>query len=293
MKSNIKFSHVGFPKCGSTFLQAEVFDKLTDINAITVGGKNCVFPRILPYITYCKDPFYDQKVVNDALEEIPEEINGISNEGFTSFCSPVMVAERLKETFGKIKILIVIRNQKAMVLSHYLHDIKIGYASSFEKWLDKLYHSYRFNFFKYSYTIDAYQKQFGEENVKVVLFEELFNRQTIEDFTKFIGVKNEGIEKIDYDKKVNAAFSPLTLALNKKFNRHFGTKANQGDGYIYNFYRYQVAPKIDKLYSIFGGSKKPEYYNNDTIKMITEWYHDDNQLLNKKFKRDLTAKGYL
>lgn len=294
MKQKIKFIHIGFPKCGSTFLQAEVFDRIKGINAITVGGKNCVFPWFFPYITNCRDPYYDQEKVNKGLTEIPQDINGISNEGFTSFNSPSIVAERLKNTFGKdVKILIVLRNQKSILLSHYLHDIKIGYALNFNRWLQKLKKSYRYDFFKFSYTIETYNKVFGKKNVKVVLFEELFNEKTTAEILDFIGFKGNDLEAIEYDKKVNAAYSPWSLSLSLWFNRHFGTKENQRDGFLYEIFRYRLVPMIDRFYTALGGKKKPVYFDDKILKMIQEWYHEDNQKLNKILDRDLSEKGYV
>jgi len=293
MNNNIKFIHVGFPKCGSTFLQSEVFDKIKDINAITVGGRNRAIPKLLPYITNCLDPYYSQKHASEEAKKISPDINGISNEGFTGFSSPEIIAGRVKKTFGEVKILIVIRNQKAILLSRYLHDIKIGYVSSFEKWLELLFNSFRFNSFKYSYAVESYTKQFGNKNVKVVLFEELFNKNTITEIIDFLGFKHDGIEEVQYDKKVNAAYSPLSLALNRKLNSHFGTQANHGAGYIYELYRYRLASKVDKLYALFGGSKKPEYFNEKILDLINEWYHEDNLVLGKILNKNLSEKGYL
>lgn len=293
MKSNIKFIHVGFPKCGSTFLQSEVFDKIKGINALTVGGKNCKLPQGLSYMTYCQDPYFKSEKVTKELDEIPEEINGISNEGFTAFVSPKIMAKRLKQAFGNPKILIVLRNQKSILLSHYLHDIKIGYTLSFEKWLSRLFHTLRYQSFMFSYTIDAYCEQFGKKNVKVVLFEELFNKDTIIEVLDFIGMPNKNIEEIDYSLKVNAAYSPWSLSLSRWFNRHFGTKENQRAGFLYSIFRYRIVPKIDRLYSLMGGKKKPIYFNEQILNMITEWYHEDNQKLSKILNRDLAEKGYL
>lgn len=293
MKNNIKFIHVGFPKCGSTFLQSEVFDKIKAINAITVGGKNCAMPSILSYITYCQDPYYDQKQVSKELKDIPNDINGISNEGFTSFVSPVLLAKRLKKSFGDIKILIVLRNQKSILLSHYLHDIKIGYVASFDKWLDIQFANFRYKFFQYSHSIECYQKQFGVDNVKVVLFEELFNREKITEILEFTEFPTDGIEDINYNLKVNAAHSPLSLRLNRLLNCHFGTKANHGAGYVYGLYRYRLASKIDKINSFLGGKKKANHFNDHILNKIKECYHDDNQKLNTIMNRDLSEKGYL
>jgi sulfotransferase family protein len=292
MTTNIKFIHVGFPKCGSTFLQSEVFDKIKDINAITVGGKNCKLPKCLSYMTYCQDPYFSPEKVAEELKEIPEEINGISNEGFTSFVSPTIMANRLHQAFGDTKILIVLRNQKSILLSHYLHDIKIGYALSFEKWLKRLFNTLRYQSFMYSHTINAYNKQFGKENVKVVLFEELFNEKAIIEILDFIGISGENLKEIKYDLKVNPAYSPWSLALTRKFNRHFGTKENQRAGFLYEIYRYRIVPKIDKIYAALGGKKKPEYFNDKMMDMIAEWYHDDNIALGKILNRDLSEKGY-
>ena len=293
MNTNIKFIHIGFPKCGSTFLQAEVFDSIAEINAITVGGKNCVFPPVLPYMTYCQNPYYDQKRVDEEIEYIPADINGISNEGFTSFVSPTQMAERLKAAFGDVKILIILRNQKSILLSHYLHDIKIGYTLGFEKWLNRLSNSLRYQNFQYSYTIEAYNKTFGKKNVKVVLFEELFNEQTTADILKFIGFKGRSLACIEYDKKVNAAYSPWSLSLSLWFNRHFGTKENHRAGFLYSLFRYRLVPKIDRLYAALGGKRKPVYFNDKILGMITDWYREDNQKLNKILGRDLSEKGYL
>ena len=293
MKTKIKFIHIGFPKCGSTFLQSEVFDKIDGINAITVGGKNCQIPQCLSYMTYCQDPYFDAEKVNKELNEIPDDFNGISNEGFTAFISPTIMAKRLKNAFGDIKILIVLRNQKSILLSHYLHDIKIGYALSFERWLGRLFNSLRYQSFMFSHTIDAYNKEFGEKNVKVVLFEELFNEETTTDILDFTGMPKNKLDEIEYDLKVNAAYSPWSLVLTRWFNRNFGTKENQRAGFLYEIYRYRVVPKIDRLYSMLGGKKKSNYFNDSILAMIKEWYHEDNKRLTKILDRDLSDKGYL
>ncbi len=293
MNNNIKLIHVGFPKCGSTFLQAGLFSKVKAINAITVGGKNCIVPTIFSYLVYCPDPYYDQQKALKDAQDIDQDVNVLSNEGFTAFVNPELIADRLKKTFGDTKILIVLRNQKSILLSHYLHDIKIGYIVSFDKWLDIQYARFRTQFFQYSHTINAYKKQFGDENVKVLLFEELFKEEATTEIIDFIDLPNEGMDQIDYNMKVNAAHSPLALYFWKFVNCHFGSKANYGAGYMYQLYRYRLASKVDKIYSLFCGKKKIEYYNEEILAKVYEWYHEDNKKLNEIMGRDLSEFGYI
>ncbi|MBV7269164.1 sulfotransferase family protein [Winogradskyella luteola] len=112
-------------------------------------------------------------------------------------------AERIFNTYGKIKILFILRNPVDRAYSHYLMTKRRGLENlSFENAMykeegrinnkeDNMHYSYRSRGY-YLDQILNYEKYFGSENIKVLLFDDFTNntKDCILDIIDFIGLKD-------------------------------------------------------------------------------------------------------
>jgi len=307
-KMNTKFIHVGCHKCGSTFLQREVFPKLKNIKTLTFVEENPLSEEI-NYLTQCGELYYKHSYVEKNIHEKLKDFDDIclSSEGFSGTNNFILgtghqikyIASRLKRIFGKTKILIIIRNQKKSLPSLYKDDIKYGYLLDFKQWIQYRYDSCSLNYFKYSYLIECYQKYFGIDNVKVVLFESLFNKQTFDQLSIDLNINPSFIESINLKRKFNESYTWPSLIVAKLLNRHFGSKLTHGVTFgksnslrIYNWWRYNYSRKIDRLSKIVG-INDPNYDFENYNNILYELYHDDNKRVSKLLNVNLLDYNYV
>ncbi len=294
---DIKLVHIGYPKCGSTFLQMEVFPKIKAVKAISTTGNDPFLLEAIPHIVAADSIYYDSEYVKSCFERINPETNIISFEGFAGSISLVKgveigtIASRLKHLVPSLKILVVLRDQKSIIPSLYMHDVKIGYSCGFDKWFKFFEHSSRYVFLKYSPFVECYQNIFGRANVKVVFFEELFRTETLAEILDFAGISSDGIEKVDCSYRMNPAYTPLTLSMTLWMNRHFGTKLNLGAGFAYGFWRYRLSKNFDSISKSIGGGKQ-NFINQQVAAKLYKWYGDDNIKLAGILGRKI-PEGYL
>ena len=184
---DLKFIHIGHHKCGSSFIQFEVIPKIKALNNVPFkdsGGMTVIHDELMNLIR-CDDLFYDESTIKDKI--LSTKFNCLSYEGLVGHGSLEAsagyqiehTAQRLKNLFGRTKILFIIRNQKTFLESWYKDDIKFGFVASFKKWFMQRLLYTQLNWIKYSSIIKVYNNLFGSENVKVVLFENLFKKESI------------------------------------------------------------------------------------------------------------------
>lgn len=293
----VKFLHVGHHKCGSTFLQTEVFPKIKALRQPPGkrpdGTSNTEFRRAWIALTSQGDGGFDIARVADEYRKL--DFNCLSNEAFVGFGSAASstgalikpIAERLRRLFGQTNILIVIRNQKSVVPSIYSDGVEYGNVCSFERWIRYSHTNYQLDWFRYAPLIETYQKLFDADRVKVVLFEELFRRETIEEILSAFSVPSDGLENVDFSKRVNPGFSRFTVLMSRFAFRHFGTRANMGNGRCYRYWLDYVVPQLNR----FGGSTR-SYDFEGYREILHEVYHDDNRRTAELTGLDLARRGY-
>jgi hypothetical protein len=110
-------------------------------------------------------------------------------------------AERIFNTFGRIKIIFILRNPIDRAYSHYLMTKRRGLENlSFEEAMekerarisnkaDKMHYSYRSRGF-YLEQLLTYEQYFGRDNIKILLFEDFIEKtkESIIDVANFIGL---------------------------------------------------------------------------------------------------------
>jgi hypothetical protein len=198
--------HIGANKAGSTTLQKSLFSKhsqilnlgkpephralLDDLNRI---ARACEQGATIPIANTANW----QSAVVDARGRVPvfshEEL--IRPHLYNS-SDPEQFARAVHAMTGPLRVIIVARHQIKLIESLYIHKANSSNYKSFDAWLAELpeWHAYGYGFHAIAM---IWQKVVGQDNVKVLLFEELavdpqrFARRLCD----FLGIDaNEGSE---------------------------------------------------------------------------------------------------
>src|SRR5581483_975416 len=133
--------HIGFPRCGSTLLQREIFPRLE--GDVRVVSPACKDRRLIDFLNgrfvmsgrnIDMAPVTDaeKKHVADVIAEYPESTVLVSNEGlvgdsFDNMLPLPHLAGALRALFEEPEILVVIRRQSDIVRSYYRYALEEGF----------------------------------------------------------------------------------------------------------------------------------------------------------------------
>jgi hypothetical protein len=183
--------HIGFHKTGSTWLQKSFLnDPSRGFSHAHAEGKRSDIARLLAVPDpLCFDArearahfrdYVDAIRANEVTPVISHEIlSGYPSSGGRDRC---MIADRLRATFPEARVLMVIREQRAMIRSMYGQHVKAGGAESLRRYLTKpktargLRPLLTLQYFEYDRLILYYQALFGPDRV-LALPLELLARQ--------------------------------------------------------------------------------------------------------------------
>ena len=146
----------------------------------------------------------EEEYLNYYKDVTPEKFLG---DGSASYYSDPKNPELIKKIIPNAKIIFIIRNPIERTFSDFLHTfMHIAVKRTFHEVLEEIKDSKEEYplFIKDSFyfeTIKRYQKTFGEENVKVLIFEEFVKNEknTVNEVLEFLGIKAD-LEKINFEK---------------------------------------------------------------------------------------------
>lgn len=246
--------HVGLHKTASTFLQENVWPKLKGFTYLTrpYTQHNHAFNQL----QYADDSLYQKELIVRELDKIAPGNLLLSDEAFSgkpiffSYINRSIITKRLKDLFPDATIIIFIRDQKDIILSHYSSYIKMPFGTkkiehffrkpgqeyTYQDYLEKpnlfdlntLYYNVNDYFihldcFLYSRLIDLYFKLF--EDVKIFLYEDLkTNQGTV--LERLEGILGESIDTISPQKK-NTSLSYSDLEKRRIMNQVLSPVSNQ------------------------------------------------------------------
>ena len=225
--------HIGYYKTGSTWLQKEVFRP----------GKKLGFERVLagPVTTEIVAP-HDLAFEADAARKrlvrrfrVPlaeGRVPVLSSERFAGNLSlrlndSAQIADRLAAVFPDGRVLIVVREQRAMILSTYRQYVMNGGMLSLEAYLagGQWWWQQPFELVQYAYDrlIAHYHGRFGADHVLVLPFE-LFRRDGrgfVSRIVDFAGASAEpgALDALPFGAVVNATEPSATIAAKRQLNR--------------------------------------------------------------------------
>ena len=225
--------HIGYHKTGTTWLQKNfLYNPAKGFLAADRKdiGKFLIFPHALDFDpSKCRQHF--QPILQDAVDRglMPviarERLSGNPHSGGYD-CKEL--ADRLARVFPTAKILVVIREQKSIILSNYKQYVKQGGPCSLKLYLQgpprgrtKL-PLFDFEYFKYHRLIKYYINLFGQSNVLVLPYEQfkVKPQDFIREIMLFCNLKIETqiIETLPYSAKQNESLSGIMTALKRRLN---------------------------------------------------------------------------
>jgi hypothetical protein len=297
-----RYIHIGFPKALSTFLQRNFFDAHPNIFHLGVGcGGNIdyfdpdVELAVEDYLLFCKDFRYREKqgFISEAFQrsfsaaESDPHANtvGISNESLSFGYIPghidvTVKAKRLLSIFGKETcIIMIIRNQPALLRSLYRESIRNGYWGSFNDFMKYVYFFQDRGFlydFLYDRQFELYCSLFGRENVHVLELEAFrTNGRLKENDGGKIELFGRLCEILDVPyvqlrvERYNDPLSPKELSVKKRLNR----EKNHDLGH-------------SLLSGVVNIHRLRRYFERDLQWTTEDWIYDD-----VKRKRELVARA--
>lgn len=188
----ISLIHIGFHKTASTYLQLKYFKNIDNLQRINDDFKEKDldkwffenFININPY-EFDRDKFlneFENELLN--INCLNHESNllisdeNLSGNIYLGVDSKELM-NRLYETYGKVKILIIIRNQVDFILSAYSNYVLHGGIKTLKHWINSIetHNGLILEKIKYSYLIKNYQELYGKENIEVIPYELLWDKK--------------------------------------------------------------------------------------------------------------------
>ena len=176
--------HIGLHKTGSSLLQRALFSEPT-LGFIQPTHK----AELLNNAFVLRDPGEPADPVTvDALYRWRDEamtqgkVLALSHERLSGYPASggydqLEIASRIREVFPNARVLIVIREQRSVLLSMYLQSISDGSSLSLKRFLSppephiRRQPGFRFSFYEYDKLIRHYISLFGRGQVKVLPYE--------------------------------------------------------------------------------------------------------------------------
>jgi len=178
--------HIGFHKTASSLLQQRLFDRAElGLRLLENDRRRIHDAFVLRGALEPVDPEMQAALRAEAAEAAASGLSlVVSHERLSGYPASGgfdqgMIAERLKAVFPEARVLILIREQRAMLYSMYLQTLSDGGVLGLKRFLAPpepgLLRAplFRFDFYDYDRVIARYQALFGAENVLVLPFEAL------------------------------------------------------------------------------------------------------------------------
>jgi hypothetical protein len=228
------FIHVGFPKTASSTLQRHLFARHSDVSYL---GKPFSDPmaRVEEAMLTLDEAAFErekpelQRRVREEIAKAPAGRMVLSHEGFLRSTryghhDVRRTARRIHDIFaaalgadGELRILICLRRQPDLLLSHYAHFVR-GNQEAFDSYVDAVLETPREGFAAslfYDELLTCYAEIFGEDKLEILLFEDL-----VADRDRFLGELSRILD-------IDAAESLSLLE-----GKHEKQKAKVSDAYL-------------------------------------------------------------
>ena len=310
--------HIGYHKTGSTWLQNEVFTRRSrtfyPLSTRDAGPSSLAESFIYDQEGYLLNSFdLNEAGIREAYKAIlakggdpADRIPVMSHERLSgnphsSGFDASILANRVQHIFPRGKVLIVLREQCAWLLSNYFQYLAIGGTKSLKEYLNKKYDGKRPGFspnhLHFHHLIADYQSKFGRDSVLVLPFE-LFSVDKTLFFQKlgaFLGreieVAPEVFEKmhnVKTDHFLNYKLRALNLfLLSSSVNDHSSFR---------NKYTRSMATRIRELADRFTSSDKNDELKEAMKREIRHWaegrFEVSNRISSELLETDLEAFGY-
>ena len=305
--------HVGLRKAASTTLQ-KGFAKLPGLNHFGMWIDEATrfpdprIPELIQRIILSDGVNYDRAAARDLAEEAilsklsPIRINTLSDEklgGFwRGYADRRLIAERLKDLFGNIRIIVMVREQ----IDHFLANY-IALGGEYKLAPDRLrvrlpvtdhleymmrYPDYeQLGHLKVGQLTAMYADIVGRDNVCVLLFEEM--RDDLQTFAKrlggFLGVDTDAVLACMRGRHENPRRKTERMLAYRSLRAHVLPGVS-----LAGFLPERVQTRFQR--ALAGGGKSNLKLPAEWIERLRAYYAEDNARLAGGFGLDLARWGY-
>lgn len=277
------FLHIGSHKTGTSSIQ-----RFLKVNRKELKENHsiCYFDfKSSPFKFHRKDDlnqflWIELEQFNE-LKKIEEQSVIISNEDFSWINreeSIQALSDKLYKYTNEVEIIIYLRRQDALAISHKQQGAKggqAGIAYGHEPYaLPSSLSSYAKYYLDFYSKIQKWAEVFGESNITIRIFEkgQLHNSDAVEDFANVVGIKN--LSKFKISDNVNESLGrvpQLLLHLMRSQPKRFFVNKSRERAFLIEQMRKLSIEKVDKL--LPSKSEAMEFYEQfkESNKKLNEW----------------------
>ncbi len=229
--------HIGYHKTGSSWLQHAVFeDPASGYGTIGHEAPSHPLRRIV-----AEHPFrYDEETVRRDLAELVDRVRArglfpvvslerLSGHPFSGGHDSGEIADRLHRALPDGRVLVVIREQRSIVVAVYKQYVKAGGTASPEQFIrprrDRATRAPLFDprFYEYEHLIRYYRSLYGADRALVLPYEQFARdgRGFVERIGAFAGrsFPDAFLASLPYASRDNRSVSALSIAALRQVNR--------------------------------------------------------------------------
>lgn len=301
--------HIGFSKCGSTFLQSylrqhsKIF--LTHkLHFFSPFGFDNFKKGAGYYSEYFKSASPNSVKVDSDEHIVLPIYHPVLGSAATTIDSVKTVVQRINATVEDVKIILIIRNQVSLILSRYSEYLLAGGKFSFKKFLEENLccsldqKNYYQNF--YSEIINILTENFAPSNVLVLLQEEFWTerKKVIGRLCEFLNINVEyPVNTKIRDRRIGLSYRGMILmrALNRlivispeNFLNPAQTKLPYG---IYKFFQ-RLIRLIDYYFPKSLKGNRDQIFPEELKLIVQNTFREDNIKLSILLNKDLKSLGY-
>ena len=297
--------HVGLHKTASTWLQQNVFAE-NDAGFFSPWG-GMAHAAVTEFVGVDPIEFSpEQARINLARQAKPIPANAricvLSHESLSSrpkrgmYYAPY-VAQRIADTFGNVRVLMIFREQKKMIFSLYGAFIRAGGRRTMREFLGTGDDDVGFAglcklpFFRYDRLYKMYQDMFGEGRV-LALPLELLARDADEFTRQICAFSGTEWQKFPTEKKANAGWGALTCNIQRYTNqvmRYDRLKPKKGP---ILYARRKSLTVFDKVMPKSMQDRAAAKWHQQIADRVGDYYREGNAEFSKMLGMDLKEFGY-
>jgi hypothetical protein len=228
--------HIGYHKTGSRWLRALFFsDPRTGLGWIDKSGNEHPVRRLVaarplefdPEATRAEIEPLLQKIVDDGLSPVVS-FERFSGNPFSGGYDSKEIADRLVQVFPDARVLVVVREQRSMIVSTYKQYVREGGALPPSKFmLPPTSRSLRvpwfdLRHFEYHHLLAYYRRLFGDDAVLALPYEQFVAdpRSFAEQIASFAGrpLSEETLAALPFDRRTNPGPPATAIAARRVLN---------------------------------------------------------------------------
>lgn len=297
--------HVGLHKCASTWLQSQLFD-------YPQRGFHSPWGRlpghaVTEFVTV--DPLlFDPSNARRRLEEaarpapVASVVTVLSHEALSSrphhgqLYAPI-VAERLRDTFPEAKLLMIFREQRALIRSLYVEHVRNGGRTTLDEFMGRgdeppgFQPMCRLSFFEFDRLVTMYEDVFGAGRVLALPMEMLSHDADafLRSICDFAGV---GVPEVPASTKLNVGWGPLTTEFARRLNGLLRKSTLRPGHDLTSRAKRRMLNAVDTRLLSGLQNRYKERQRAHIARRIDGHYAESNRRLSGKLSLDLGSFGY-